>query len=104
MKNTKIPQFIRKSVTIEDALKKMGWDTEVNFSNSDGSRSFYIIISKIFNRGEENEEIFEKKIRFSDHDLPSYYPLADYGCRFDLDKAAWKNLKPKLARLYKETV
>jgi hypothetical protein len=50
----------------------------------------------------EGEAIVEKKIRFSDHELPSYYSLPDYECRFDLSGAAWSDLKPKLVWLYKE--
>jgi len=45
-----------------------------------------------------------KKIRFSDHELPSRYPPADYECRFDLNGAAWSELKPRLKKLFEETV
>jgi len=100
----------RKCVDIEDALKKIGWKTETSFSGCEGSNSFYITISKEI--GEDRcvdgkwifADPFEKKIRFSDHELPAYYPLADYECRFDLNGSSWSNLKPKLKKLFKETV
>jgi hypothetical protein len=97
-------QAILKSIKIEDALKKIGWQTEVDFSGCEGSASFYITISKWLNKGEENEEEFVKKIRFSDHELPAYYSLADYECRFDLNGASWSALKPKLKKLFNEIV
>ena len=93
---------IKKQITIEEALQKMGWKTEAASSGCEGSNSFYITISKWLNKGEENEEEFTRKIRFSDHELPAYYPLADYECRFDINGASWSVLKPKLQKLYKE--
>ena len=97
--------MILKSIKIEEALQKMGWETEVNFSGSEsGGNSFYITISKWLNKGEENEEEFSKKIRFSDHELPSYYATSDFNCRFDLNGASWSVLKPKLEKLFFEIV
>lgn len=103
MKKTRIPACVLKSIRIEEALQKMGWKTEVIFSNSEGSQSFYINIGIWLNSGEDNEEWFERKIRFSDHELPSYYGEPDYECRFDLDGAAWSKLKPKLKKLFMTT-
>ena len=95
-------EAIQKSISIEDALKKIGWETDVEFSGSEASTSFYVIISKWINKGEENEEEFTKKIRFADHELPGYYGSSDYECRFDLNTSAWSKLKPKLKKLYNE--
>jgi hypothetical protein len=102
MKRFVVSAFVRKSIKIEESLNKMGWITEVNFSNCEGSHSFYITIGKCIRKGQDDEDFFEKKIRFSDHELPFYYALADSECRFDLNRAAWSNLKPVLAKLYRE--
>lgn len=100
-------QAILKSIAIEAALEKMGWKIEINFSGCESSSSFYAVIEKWVGTFDENgiEDVGEwivKKIRFSDHDLPAYYPAADYECRFDINSAAWKTLKPKLKKLFVE--
>ena len=102
-------QSIEKSISIEKALQKMGWKVEQTYSGSEGSNSFYMTISKEFEGWEPDDpttwnkdKVF--KIRFSDHDLPAYYSLPDYDCRFDINVAAWSVLKPKLAKLFRETV
>jgi len=106
---------IKKSITIEESLRKIGWKTEVEFSGSEASSSFYITVSKELSSGnfmrsfDGKRDIFindvlEKKIRFSDHELPSYYSPADYECRFDINGASWSALKPKLIKLFKEVV
>ena len=96
-------EAIKKSISIEEALNKIGWETDVEFSGSQASRSFYMTISKWINKGEENEEEeFTRKIRFSDHELPGYYGTSDYECRFDINGSSWSKLKPKLKKLFKE--
>jgi len=92
-----VPWYVNKSIQVENALKKMGWDTDVEFSNK--SSSFYVTISTWINEGEENEEEFSRKIRFSDHELPGYYGGADYECRFD-QGGTWEGLKKKLKKLW----
>ena len=95
-------QSIIKSISIEEALNKIGWSTDISFSGCEASTSFYITISKWINKGSDNEEEFSKKIRFSDHELPAYYALADYECRFDINGASWSKLKPVLKKLYND--
>jgi len=84
---------------IETALKKMGWHTEISYSNSDtGSISRYIEIYKEIEDGTEFGDTVTRKIRISDHDLPSKYPPADYDISYEDD--SWRKLKPVLKKLY----
>lgn len=98
-------QRFEKQEAIEKSLQKMGWLTSSHGTNSDtGSNSFYIDIRKPIDDGSETGDDFINTIRFSDHDLPDKYRPSDYEVRYDLDSNAWNNLKPKLKKLYTDTV